>query len=70
MSPPVGSSEFGTGSPLPSGDAVAPRGERSARQRRVRGPFVTDIAGEGPLTRPKRVDLSPKGEVKKERSND
>jgi hypothetical protein len=63
MSLPVESSEFGPGSPLPLG-------ERSARQRRVRGPFLTDIAGEGPLTRPKRVDLSPKGEVKKERSND
>jgi hypothetical protein len=56
-------SRVGTGSPLPLG-------ERSARQRRVRGPLSLPVRGKGPLTRPKRVDLSPKGEVKKERSDD
>ena len=37
-----------------------PLGERSA-EGRVRGPFLGEVRGEGPLTRPKRVDLSPKG---------
>ncbi len=46
--------ETGTSSPLPSG-------ERLARQRRVRGPLLGEVRGEGPLTRPKRVDLSPRG---------
>jgi len=63
MMPRLANSQSGPGSPLPLG-------ERSARQRRVRGPFVTDGAGGRPLTRPKRVDLSPKGEVKKEFCHD
>ena len=46
----------GTTSPLPLG-------ERSARERRVRGPLALSASFEGPLTRPKRVDLSPQGEV-------
>jgi hypothetical protein len=46
--------QWGTGSPLPLG-------ERSARERRVRGPLANSVHGQGPLTRPKRVDLSPRG---------
>jgi hypothetical protein len=52
---------WGTDSPLPLG-------ERSAAGR-VRGPSSHTLP-KGPLTRPKRVDLSPKGEVKKENAHD
>jgi|GEM_PF-16722 len=42
---------------------TSPFGGEVGAQRRVRGPFPGPACGEGPLTRPKRVDLSPKGEV-------
>ncbi|SHE75761.1 hypothetical protein SAMN02745223_01105 [Devosia limi DSM 17137] len=49
---------------------TAPFGGEVGAQRRVRGPSPCARFGKGPLTRPKRVDLSPKGEVKKEHCHD
>ncbi len=43
---------------------TSPFGGEVGAQRRVRGPSLYLMAG--PLTRPKRVDLSPQGEVKRE----
>jgi hypothetical protein len=43
---------------------TSPLGGEVGAQRRVRGPFVT-LPSEGPLTRPKRVDLSPEGRGEK-----
>jgi len=43
---------------------TSPFGGEVGAQRRVRGPLANSVAYEGPLTRPKRVDLSPQGEVK------
>ena len=45
---------------------TSPFGGEVGAQRRVRGPLFLHLA-EGPLTRPKRVDLSPQGEVKRGR---
>ncbi|KRA46175.1 hypothetical protein ASD80_18110 [Devosia sp. Root635] len=42
---------------------TSPFGGEVALKGRVRGPLPGEVRGEGPLTRPKRVDLSPKGEV-------
>jgi hypothetical protein len=40
---------------------TSPFGGEVGAQRRVRGPFLRIASKRGPLTRPKRVDLSPKG---------
>ena len=40
---------------------TSPFGGEVGAQRRVRGPLASAVQGEGPLTRPKRVDLSPRG---------
>ncbi len=45
---------------------TSPSGGEVGAQRRVRGPSPHTGSRKGPLTRPKTVDLSPKGEVKKE----
>ena len=42
-----------------------PSGGEVGVQRRMRGPFTSAILGNGSLIRPKRVGLSPKGEVKR-----
>jgi hypothetical protein len=44
---------------------TSPFGGEVGAWRRVRGPLSNRTALEGPLTRPKRVDLSPQGEVKR-----
>jgi hypothetical protein len=49
------------------GFLTSPYGGEVGAQRRVRGPLANMIMSEGPLTRPKRVDLSPQGEVKRVR---
>jgi hypothetical protein len=41
---------------------TSPFGGEVGAERRVRGPLAPH-SPEGPLTRPNRVDLSPKGEV-------
>ena len=45
---------------------TSPFGGEVGAQRRVRGPLFLYLA-EGLLTRPRRVDLSPQGEVKRGR---
>ena len=40
---------------------TSPFGAEVGAQRRVRGPLPGEVLVEGPLTRPKTVDLSPKG---------
>ncbi len=42
---------------------TSPFGGEVGAQRRVRGAFLGLVRGEGRLTRPKTVDLSPQGEV-------
>ncbi|ODT83117.1 MAG: hypothetical protein ABS76_04095 [Pelagibacterium sp. SCN 64-44] len=43
---------------------TSPFGGEVGAQRRVRGALANSVTHEDPLTRPKRVDLSPQGEVK------
>ncbi|MET3899815.1 hypothetical protein ABIB57_003777 [Devosia sp. UYZn731] len=52
---------------IPMADSMlftSPFGGEVGAQRRVKGPLARTSPSKGPLTRPKRVDLSPKGEVK------
>jgi hypothetical protein len=44
-----------------SASFTSPFGGEVGAQRRVRGPLPGAVRREGPLTRPKRVDLSPEG---------
>ncbi len=43
---------------------TSPFGGEVGAQRRVKGPLLSPVHGEGPLTRPKRVDLSARGRGK------
>ena len=48
---------------------TSPFGGEVGAKRRVRGPFSIAESRKGPLTRPKSVDLSPKGRGEEEHIN-